>query len=107
MSTLPRWDMTNVYPSLSSKEYKAAFADYKKQVAALERFFNNKLDAAGARMPARDLAPLVGEAIKRINRILTLSGTIGPYVYSFVTTNSRDQEAMRALSELEQAGLPL
>src|SRR5512142_2537481 len=107
MSTLPRWDMTTVYPSLSSKEFKAAIADYKKQVASLERFFNKQLDAASPKSPAKDLAPLVGEAVKRINRILTLSGTIGPYVYSFVSTNSRDQEAMRALSELEQAGVPM
>ncbi len=107
MSTLPRWDMTTVYPSLSSKEFKAAFADYKKQVASLERFFQKELDAAGPKTPVKDLARLVGEAIKRINRILTLSATIRPYVYSFVSTNSRDQEAMRALSELEQAGLPM
>ena len=31
----PRWDLSNVYPSLDSKEFKAAVEDYKKQVAAL------------------------------------------------------------------------
>ena len=33
----PRWDLSNVYPSLESKEFKAAVDDYKKQVAALEK----------------------------------------------------------------------
>ena len=39
----PRWDLTNVYPSLESNEFKAAIDDYKKQVAAFEKFFKNKL----------------------------------------------------------------
>jgi oligoendopeptidase F len=107
MSTPPRWDMSNVYPSLESKEFDAAVADYKKQVAGLERFFNKELMPAGLRTPAKQLAPLVGEAIKRINRILTLSGTIGPFIYSYVSTDSRNQAAMRVLSEFEQASLPM
>jgi len=39
----PRWDLTNVYPSLESDEFKAAIDDYKKQVAALKKFFKSKL----------------------------------------------------------------
>ncbi len=107
MSTLPRWDMTNIYPSLESQQFKSAVDDYKKQVASLEKFFDKKLAPAGAKTPVSELAPLVGEAIKRINRILTLSSTIGPYIYSFVSTDSRNQTAMRVLSEFEQAGLPM
>ncbi len=107
MPTPPRWDLSNVYPSLSSKEFKAAVADYKRQVASLEKFFDKKLSTAGPSTPARELAPLVGDAINRINRILSLSGTIAPFIYSYVTTNSREQAAMRALSEFEQASLPM
>ncbi len=43
MSTPPHWDVSNIYPSLESKEFKKAFADYKHQVASLERFFDKKL----------------------------------------------------------------
>ena len=107
MPNLPHWDLSNVYPSLSSKEFKAALADYKRQVAALEKLFDKKLSTTGPRTPARELAPLVGDAINRINRILVLSGTIAPFIYSYVTTDSRQQSAMRALSEFEQASLPM
>ncbi len=107
MSTLPHWDMSNIYPSLDSQEFKSAVQDYKKQVASLEKFFDKRLTVASAKTPAKELAPLVGETVKRINRILTLSGTIGPYIYSFVSTDSRNQPAMRALSEFEQASLPM
>lgn len=103
----PRWDLTNVYPSLESKEFNAAVADYKKQIAALEKFYKNKLSKVSEKAKAKDLAPLVGEAIDRINSIQTLSSTIFPYIYSFVTTDSRDKLAMKTLSEMEQASLPM
>jgi oligoendopeptidase F len=107
MSTPPRWDLSNVYPSLESKEFKAAVKDYKDQVASLEKFFDKKLRKAGPKTPAKKLAPLAGEALDRINRIQTLSGTIVPFIYAYVSTDSRDQAAMRAMSEFEQASLPM
>ena len=87
----PHWDMSNVYPSLESKEFQAAVEDYKKQVAALEKFFKNKLSNTDAKSKAKELAPLVGQAIDRINKIQTLSATIVPFIYAFVTTDSRDK----------------
>src|SRR5215211_9034400 len=103
----PRWDLSNVYPSLESKEFKAAVDEYKKQVTTLEKFFKNKLSKENAKTKARDLAPLVGKAIDQINEIQTRSATIVPFIYSYVTTDSRDKVAMKALSEFEQASLPM
>ena len=103
----PRWDLSNVYPSLESEEFKAAVADYKKQVAAFQKFFKNKLSKASTKTKAKDLAPLVGKAIDQINRIQTLSGTIAPFIYSYVTTDSRDAVAKKTFSEYEQASLPM
>jgi pepF/M3 family oligoendopeptidase len=107
MTTPPRWNMSNVYPSLESKEFKAAVRNYKGQVASLGQFFDKQLSKAGRKTPAKKLAPLVGEALKRINKIQTLSGTIMPFIQAYVTTDSRDQAAMRLLSEFEQASLPM
>src|SRR4030095_14502609 len=99
----PRWDLTNVYPSLESDEFKAAVNNYKKQVAAFEKFFKNKLSKTDSKTKAKELAPSVGKAIDQINKIQTLSATIAPFIYSYVTTDSRDKVAMKTLSEFEQA----
>ena len=103
----PRWDLSNIYPSLESKEYKAALDDYKKQIAALEKFFDQKVSKAGAKTPVKDLGALIGKIVDRMNSIQTLAATIDPYLYGFVTTNSRDALAMKATSEFEQARLPM
>ncbi len=107
MSTPPHWDLTNVYPSLESREFKAAVADYKRQVAGLEKFFAGKMSKVTARTPAKTLALTIGQAVNRFNSIQTLAGTIVPFIYSYVTTNSHDKVAMRAMSEFEQASLPM
>ena len=103
----PRWDLSNVYPSLESKEFQAAVASYEKQVAALEKFFKTKLSQTDAKTKAKELAPLVGKTIDQINKIQSLSATIVPFIYSYVTTNSHDKVAMKTLSEFERASLPM
>lgn len=103
----PRWDLTNIYPSLDSAEFKAAVEDYKKQVADLGDYFVEVVQKAGARTPVKTLAPIVGEVIDRINSIGTLSATINPFIYSYISTDSRDKLARKTLSEFEQASLPM
>src|SRR5215216_1731009 len=103
----PRWDLSNVYPSLESNEFKSAFENYKTQIATLEKFFKNKLSKADSKSKAKELAPLVGKAIDQINKIQNLSTTLYYYIYSFVTTDSHNKLAMKTMSEFEQASLPL
>ncbi|NWG33371.1 MAG: M3 family oligoendopeptidase [Chloroflexi bacterium] len=97
----PRWDMTNVYPALASRQFKSAVKQYQNSLDDLEVFLK-KAAKADAQTEPKKLGKLLGEAVDRFNALLELSGTINPYIYSFVTTDSRDKEAMRALSEFEQ-----
>jgi len=98
----PRWDLTNVYPSLESKEFKNAVKEYKSLLDKLERFYKSKLSKASAKTSPKELGSLLGKSVDQFNAIAELSGTINAYIYSFVTTNSRDKTAMRLLSEYEQ-----
>ncbi|HNN12448.1 MAG TPA: M3 family oligoendopeptidase [Anaerolineales bacterium] len=97
----PHWDLTNVYPALDSKPFKNAVKKYKSLLDELEAFFTKASKADGKTDPKK-LGKLLGESADRFNEIFELSGTIGPYIYSFITTDSRNKEAMRALSEFEQ-----
>ena len=48
------------------------------------------------------MGSLLGRAVDHFNELATLSGTLGAYIYSFITTDSRDKTAARILSEFEQ-----
>lgn len=97
----PRWDLTNVYPALDSKQFKNATKQYQSLLDDLEAFLE-KARKADSRTEPKKLGKLLGEAVDRFNALYELSGTINPYIHSFVTTDSRNKEAMRALSEFEQ-----
>jgi len=98
----PRWDLTNVYPSLESKEFKNAVKKYKKLLDELEALFDKKLSKANSKTDSKKVGKLLGESVDRFNAILELSGTIRSFIYSFVSTDSRNKDAMRAFSEYEQ-----
>jgi pepF/M3 family oligoendopeptidase len=100
-TAVPRWDLTNVYPALDSKQFKNAIKQYKFLLDEMEVFFK-KASKADAKTDPKKLGKLLGESVDRFNAIFELSGRIGPFIYSFVTTDSRNKDAMRALSELEQ-----
>src|SRR5512136_1513791 len=98
----PRWDLTNVYPALASKEYTGDLAKLKQLINDQEKFITEKIDKTGVSANPDELAELAGKLIDRYNAILLVSGTLRAYVNSFVTTNSYDQEALKIQSELEQ-----
>lgn len=97
----PRWDLTNVYPSLDSKQFKTAIKTFKRQLDELDAFFK-KAAKADSKTDPKKLGKILGESVERFNALFELSGTIGPFVYSYISTDSRNKEAMRILSEFEQ-----
>lgn len=107
MTTPPRWDLSNVYPSLESEQFEAAFAAMKNQIAALETYFKEKIAKTDARTPVRELGGLTGEAIERFNALLELSGTLRAYIQSFVTTDSHNTLAMKKMSEFQMTAVRL
>ena len=98
----PRWDLTNVYPSLESSEFQNAVKKYKSLLDKLEKFYKSKVIKGGPKTSAKELGALLGKAVDQFNDIYELAGTIEAYIYSFITTNSRDKTAMRLYSEFEQ-----
>ncbi len=105
--TPPRWDLSNVYTGLESLAFAAALADFSGQLAELEAFFADRAAGATAQTPVAALAPLVGEAVGRFNRASELAYTLGPYIESFVTTDSHNTLARRRQSEFELVAVRL
>lgn len=99
-----RWDLTNVYPSLESKEFQKAIKQYNEMLDELETFLT-KLSKTDKKTEAKKLGKLLGEAVDRFNAIYELSGTLSAYIYSFVTTDSRNKIARRIQSEFDQIGV--
>lgn len=98
----PRWDLTNVYPSLSSKEYAADLAKLKKLIAEQEKFLTEKVSKLDKDAKSAALAEAAGHLVDSTNDILHIALTMQAYIESFVSTNSYDKEALKKQSEFEQ-----
>ncbi len=98
---LPQWNMDNVFPGLDSEEFRQAHDSFVQQVDTLENYLKENHihpDSETTTSDPSELAAVIRGFIERANAILELGGTIGAYIYSFITTDSFNQEAAKALS---------
>ena len=105
-SSLPRWDMTVVYPGMESPEFERGFASVVQDIADLATLFDRY---AIQKQPEMEL-PLNSQLIstfetvlERYNAVLNATRTLATYITCFVSTNSQDALAQAKLSELQQS----
>lgn len=102
MTDIPRWDLSNVYPSLESPEFQAAIEKVKRQIEELGQFLTSRISQANPATPPAELGALLGESVERFNALQELGYTLYSYIQSFVATDSRDTLAMKKMSEFQQ-----
>jgi oligoendopeptidase F len=92
---LPRWDVTDVFPSLTSREFAAATESFGASVTRLTALFDlHDVEATNA-SPAG-----IDEIIAATNAVGDESTRLGVYVLSVVSTDSYDTAGNHADSEL-------
>lgn len=106
LGSLPRWDLTNVFPSLDSPQLKTAIEQARAQIDELAAYLDEHRISKSA-PPTDDQLTLTGTLaayLDRANALLRDFYTIGSYVRSFVATDSFNQPARKTLSEIEPLG---
>jgi len=103
--TPPRWDLTNVYPSLSSKEYAADLKKLTDLIADLDAYLTGPVSKVTVNSSNEDLAKAAAGIIERTNAMLLIAGTMRAYIESFVSTDSYNKEAMAKQSEFDQVAV--
>ncbi|GAB4113959.1 MAG: M3 family oligoendopeptidase [Roseiflexaceae bacterium] len=105
---LPHWDLSDVFPSLESPAFVTEFSTALDQIGTLAIRF----DQLGIGL--RDPAPFSDADRAAFDEITTSMGAIRErltalraYIYSFVSTDSRNQIAQARMSELNQRGVVL
>ena len=109
--TLPKWDLSNVYPSLESDKFRKAISDLRQQVDQLDAFLDDNRVSRGTldkSRPSEKSAKLViDEFVDRANFALRQFATLDAFVASYVTTDSFNTTAKRLESELEMVDVRL
>jgi len=101
--TLPRWDVSVVFPSLESPEFDAGMQAATQAIDDLVTLFDDH------RIELKDSVSLdtatvasFETVIKRYNQVLDQTHVLSAYISSFVTTDTRNALAQAKRSELQQ-----
>ncbi|HVT75993.1 MAG TPA: hypothetical protein VHD87_03105, partial [Acidimicrobiales bacterium] len=100
---LPHWDLSDLYPSLDSREYAAAREAFGAEVIRLEALFDDKHIRGGGALPVdNETVAAFEDALDGANGVLNQLRTVNAYISSFVTTDARDDAAQAELSGLQK-----
>src|SRR5215211_1214665 len=101
MTAPPRWDVSDLFPSLSSPGFAAAHealaADVQRLVALHDR---HAVGETEPRTPTPADVEAVDELLEATNRVQRQLTLVSGYVSSFVTTDSHDDAAQTVASRL-------
>ncbi|GCE12372.1 M3 family oligoendopeptidase [Tengunoibacter tsumagoiensis] len=101
--TLPHWDMSVVYPSLTSTEFIQGYTRLTQSITELSELFDTyKIQEHPALTLDEKLVQIFERVLTRFNAVLDEEKTLTTYVLCFITTNSQDDVAQARLSELQQ-----
>ncbi len=111
LEVLPRWDLSNVYPSLESDKFKQAVSDLNRQVDRLDVYLDEshvtRARTENARASDESARVVIDGFIERTNSAFRLYSTLNAFVNSYVTTDSFNSTAKRLKSEAEMVNVRL
>ena len=106
--TLPRWDMTPIFPSLSSPEFTSEFESALDSIGELSAHFDQipvrRRDDSNVDETFVANFEIV---INSLNDLLQRLETLGSYIGCFVTTDASDELAKARESEMETRAIVL
>ncbi len=107
-TTLPHWDMSVVYPGLDSPEFERDLRAFVRALDELEGLFDEaQIDRTEQPLPSDLAVHLFDNLVPAYNTLQEQAWTLSAYIYSFVTTDSRDEFAQARLSEMEKHAVRL
>ena len=97
---LPRWDWSDVFPSLESSEFHKAWQDLEQKIAAIEELFDRYQIGRASETSA--CPELFSRVVAEINALLEMFTPLRAFLQGLVDTESTNQSAQAKLSELQQ-----
>ena len=100
--SLPRWRVTDLYPSTDSREFLAAMEQAGADADRLGAVFDHhQIRAIEARPATSADGAAADEAIRTYNETAEHAALLKAFVYATVSTDSRDERAQSLLSEIQ------
>jgi pepF/M3 family oligoendopeptidase len=91
--TLPSWNTDTVFSGIEGEDFRAACSAWKARVEDLERVIETS--------EGKDDAATLAAFLQALNETLETGRTLSAYIQCFVSTDSRNEAALAAQSEMQ------
>jgi pepF/M3 family oligoendopeptidase len=99
----PHWDLSGVYPSLNSAEFKSDTNLLINKIEQLEKYLeDHQIHQDNQTVDPDEAALYLDYLIVDLNDLFVLNSTLRSYIDSFLTTDSYNQVAKKAFSTWEK-----
>lgn len=107
-SSLPRWDLTPIFPSLDSPEFTSAFDNAVNGIQELGRLFDTR-NVRRRETPDADPAFVAAyeQVTDALNTLLDQTRTLGSYIGCFTSTDAKNETAQMQESLLNAQSVTL
>ena len=106
--TLPRWDLSPFYPGLDSREFAGAHESIGADVARLTALYDSHDVRSGDGVELdEETITAFEEVISETNELQDHLRLVNAYLYGFITTDARDDQAAALNSQLQAQVAPL
>jgi hypothetical protein len=100
----PHWEVSSVYPSLSSPEFQVDVDLLENTLESLNLYLDEKQIQQNPEGPAeRDpaiLAATLDHIVGQLNSLMELTWTLRAYINAFISTDSYNAEAKKSVFQL-------
>jgi oligoendopeptidase F len=102
VTDLPRWDVTDLFPAIGSREYAAAREQLGAGLARLTALYDEHDVRGGEDKKVDDeIVAAFDEVVTATNDLMEEVRVVSGFVSSYVSTDSRNDEASGELSQLQ------
>ncbi|MDR1596249.1 MAG: M3 family oligoendopeptidase [Treponema sp.] len=103
---LPKWDLTSIYPSFDSPEYRRDLKLLTEKIAVFLKLLEEPLPASSG-SPARGISAALRTLIRAYEEAGDLGENLSAYAEAIYTADTRDSRALTEINAIEAAALPL
>lgn len=106
-AALPRWDMSPYFEGLDSQGFEKAFRELLDRIGALKGLYDRHGVRGGEFTLDDGSVAAFEEVVAEQNSLMDDLRTVNAYLYSFISTDSRNEAAQARLSEMQMHAVEL
>jgi len=104
-TTIPRWNLNSIFPSINSDEYRQAVADYAAGMDTLENLLDTAKDFTKNHNDNFDFSAWLATYLEAENKVNELAQTLNAYAYVIYSVDTTNTDFLNNISRIEEMGL--